>query len=125
YYTTVSLLTALVGYILLYLVPYPPIKKRKLFFHHLVRGALWILTYMMANVPKRHLGKANMDFKKPAIIIANHASFLDILVTVKEDPKLILLTNKWVYYSPVFGKVVQLADYYPVMEGVEPGVEKF
>ncbi len=125
YYTSVSLLVSLVGYILLYLVPYPNIKKRKLFFHHLVCWALRVLTYMMANVSKKHIGRENMDFSKPAIIIANHASFLDILVTVMQHPKLILLTNKWVYYSPVFGKVVQLADYYPVMEGVDPGVEKF
>ncbi len=125
YYVTVSLFASLVGYILLYLVPYPKIKKRKLFFHHVISKALWVLTYMMVNVRKRHVGKENMDFSKPAIIIANHASFLDILVTVMQHPKLILLTNKWVYYSPVFGKVVQLADYYPVMEGVDPAIEKF
>ena len=71
------------------------------------------------------MGRENMDFSKPAIIVANHASFLDILVTVMQHPKLILLTNKWVYYSSVFGKVVQLADYYPVMEGVDPAIEKF
>ena len=125
YYVTVCLFASLVGYILLYLVPYPGIKKRKLFFHHIVCKALWVLTYMMVNVRKKHVGKENMDFSKPAIIIANHASFLDILVTVMQHPKLILLTNKWVYYSPVFGKVVQLADYYPVMEGVDPAIEKF
>lgn len=125
YYVTVSLTVALIGYILLYLVPYPGKKKRKLFFHYLVRNALWVLTYMMVNVRKRHVGRENMDFSKPALIIANHASFLDILVTVMQHPKLILLTNKWVYYSPVFGKVVQLADYYPVMEGVDPAIEKF
>ncbi|HLP49800.1 MAG TPA: 1-acyl-sn-glycerol-3-phosphate acyltransferase [Chitinophagales bacterium] len=125
YYVSVSLFAALVGYILLYLVPYPGIKKRKLFFHYIVRGALWVLTYMMVNVRKRHEGKSNMDFSKPAVIIANHASFLDILVTVMQHPKLILLTNKWVYYSPVFGKVVQLADYYPVMEGADAATEKF
>lgn len=125
YYVTVSLTATLIGYILLYLVPYPNIKKRKLFFHHIVCYALRVLTYMMANVSKRHLGRSNMDFSKPAVIIANHASFLDILVTVMQHPKLILLTNKWVYYSPVFGKVVQLADYYPVMEGVDPATEKF
>jgi uncharacterized protein len=125
YYVTVSLTATLIGYILLYLVPYPNIKKRKLFFHHIVCYALRILTYMMANVSKRHIGRSNMDFSKPAVIIANHASFLDILVTVMQHPKLILLTNKWVYYSPVFGKVVQLADYYPVMEGVDPATEKF
>jgi 1-acyl-sn-glycerol-3-phosphate acyltransferase len=125
YYVTVSLVAALIGYILLYLVPYPGIKKRKLFFHYIVRGALWVLTYMMVNVRKRHEGLQNMDFSKPAVIIANHASFLDILVTVMQHPKLILLTNKWVYYSPVFGKVVQLADYYPVMEGADAATEKF
>lgn len=125
YYVSVSLLASLVGYILLYLVPYPGIKKRKLFFHHIVCNALRVLTYMMVNVCKTHIGRENMDFSKPAIIIANHSSFLDILVTVMQHPKLILLTNKWVYYSPVFGKVVQLADYYPVMEGVDPAIEKF
>ncbi len=125
YYVTVSLVATLIGYILLYLVPYPGIKKRKLFFHYIVRGALWVLTYMMVNVRKRHEGLQNMDFSKPAVIIANHASFLDILVTVMQHPKLILLTNKWVYYSPVFGKVVQLADYYPVMEGADAATEKF
>lgn len=125
YYVTVSLTGAVVGYILIYLVPYPNLKKRKLFFHYLVCYALRILTYMMVNVRKRHEGKENVDFSKPAVIIANHASFLDILVTVMQHPKLILLTNKWVYYSPVFGKAVQLADYYPVMEGVDPGIQKF
>jgi 1-acyl-sn-glycerol-3-phosphate acyltransferase len=125
YYVTVSLVATLIGYILLYLVPYPPIKKRKLFYHYIVRGALWVLTYMMVNVRKRHEGLDNMDFSKPAVIIANHASFLDILVTVMQHPRLILLTNKWVYYSPVFGKVVQLADYYPVMEGADAATEKF
>lgn len=125
YYVTVCLVATLIGYILLYLVPYPNIKKRKLFFHHIMCYALRILTYMMVNVSKRHVGREHLDFSKPAIIIANHASFLDILVTVMQHPKLILLTNKWVYYSPVFGKVVQLADYYPVMEGVDPAIEKF
>jgi 1-acyl-sn-glycerol-3-phosphate acyltransferase len=125
YYVTVCLVATLIGYILLYLVPYPNIKKRKLFFHHIMCYALRILTYMMANVSKRDIGREHLDFSKPAIIIANHASFLDILVTVMQHPKLILLTNKWVYYSPVFGKVVQLADYYPVMEGVDPAIEKF
>ncbi len=125
YFVTVCLLATLVGYILIYLVPFPGKKKRKLFFHFLVCHALRVLTYMMVNVRKTHIGKENMDFSKPAIIIANHASFLDILVTVMQHPKLILLTNHWVYYSPVFGKVVQLADYYPVMQGAGAAIDKF
>jgi len=34
-------------------------------------------------------------------------------------PKLILLTNKWVWNSPVFGMAVRMAEYYPVAEGAE------
>jgi 2-polyprenyl-3-methyl-5-hydroxy-6-metoxy-1,4-benzoquinol methylase len=39
-------------------------------------------------------------------------------------PKVILLTNKWVWNSPVFGAVVRLADYYPVMEGAHDSTEE-
>lgn len=125
YYVFGSLLLTIIGYILLYLVPYPNKKARKRFFHFLVCNCLKSLSYIMMNVRKVHINKESMDFSKPAIIISNHISFLDILVTVMQHPKLILLTNHWVYYSPVFGKVVQLADYYPVMEGVDPAIEKF
>jgi 2-polyprenyl-3-methyl-5-hydroxy-6-metoxy-1,4-benzoquinol methylase len=40
-------------------------------------------------------------------------------------PKLILLTNKWVWHSPIFGGVVRLADYYPVTEGAEDSEHLF
>ena len=38
-------------------------------------------------------------------------------------PKLVLLTNKWVWNSPFFGFVVRMADYYPVMQGAEPSID--
>lgn len=121
---TAFLLTA-IGYILLYLLPFISKQKRKYWYHILLCNFVKSLVYLMANVKKVHINKQNMDFEKPVIIVANHTSFLDILVVAMQNPKLILLTNKWVYYSPFFGKVVQLADYYPVMEGVDPAIEKF
>ncbi len=38
-------------------------------------------------------------------------------------PKLVLLTNKWVWRSPVFGKIVRMAEYYPVADGAEDSIE--
>jgi len=38
-------------------------------------------------------------------------------------PKLILLTNNWVWNSPVFGAVARMADFYPVANGAENSVE--
>jgi 1-acyl-sn-glycerol-3-phosphate acyltransferase len=77
----------------------------------------------MGNVKKQIFNPLNERFEKPAVVIANHQSFLDILVMIMLHPKLVLLTNHWVWNSPVFGFVVRMADYYPVMQGAEPGIE--
>ena len=39
------------------------------------------------------------------------------------NPKLILLTNRWVWRSPVFGIAIRMADYYPVAKGIENSIE--
>jgi 1-acyl-sn-glycerol-3-phosphate acyltransferase len=57
------------------------------------------------------------------VIVSNHQSFLDILSLVMLHPKLILLTNNWVWNSPVFGAVARMADFYPVANGAENSVE--
>ncbi len=124
YFVVGALVLTLSGFLLLYVFPFPKKKHRKLAYHFLLSKFVGSLVYIMVNVRKVHIDKHNMDFSKPAIIIANHMSFLDILVVAMQHPKMILLTNKWVYHSPVFGKVVQLAEYYPVMEGVDPATEK-
>ena len=69
------------------------------------------LVYLMVNVKKKIINVNHENFEKPAVIIANHQSFLDILVLVMLHPKLIMMTNKWVWHSPVFGYVVRMADY--------------
>ena len=61
------------------------------------------------------------NFEKPAILIANHTSFLDILCLGMLKPKTIFLVNDWVYNSPVFGSAAKLAGAYPVSGGIENG----
>ena len=78
----------------------------------------------MGNVKKRIINPGNEQLRQPAVIISNHQSFLDILVSTMLHPKVILLTNQWVWRSPVFGSVVRLADYYPVADGAEGAIEK-
>jgi 1-acyl-sn-glycerol-3-phosphate acyltransferase len=109
----------LIGFILIKVLPFPGIKMRKYWFHWLICQYMKSLVYIPFHVKKVHIGKDQMDFSKPAIIIANHTSFLDILVTVMQHPKIILLTNEWTYNSPLFGKVIQLADYYPTADGTD------
>ena len=39
------------------------------------------------------------------------------------NPKIVFLVSDWVYNSPIFGKGVRLAGFYPVSQGLEGGVE--
>lgn len=75
-------------------------------------------------VRKRVIKNPAEDFSKPAVIIANHTSFLDTLAIAMATHKIIYLVNDWVYESPVFGKLVKALGFYPVSQGIENGIEK-
>lgn len=65
----------------------------------------------------------NEDFQKPAIIIANHNSFLDTLLVGGIHPKCIFIVNEWVNKSPIFGKAIQRAGFYPISQGLEGAID--
>ncbi|MFT4645089.1 MAG: 1-acyl-sn-glycerol-3-phosphate acyltransferase [Planctomycetota bacterium] len=69
------------------------------------------LLYVMFNVTKRFQNKQNLDLSKPSILIANHSSVLDIIITLTISSKVVLVTNKWVYNSPFFGYLVRTAGF--------------
>lgn len=116
-----SFFLTIVG-LILKLIPFQRDRIR-LFFHQLISVFTRWLVYGSANLRVRVEGKSPNAFGEPAIIISNHSSFLDILVSTMMHPRLILLTNKWVWNSPVFGGVVRFAGYYPVVYGAEDSVE--
>lgn len=125
------LLTLVFGFIFLkeflWLIPYTVIyfafgkatetKKQK--YHNLL--------YKRANAIIHHLPgvKFNADgipsdaFEKPAVIIANHQSFLDLLCMLSFTPKLVFLTGDWVWRDPFYGQVVRHAECYPAGDGLE------
>ncbi len=122
YFAVASLLLTLLGFIFVKFNPFNK-EKGKLIYHAIVSKFCWSLLYIMGNVKKKIINPLQEDFSKPAVIICNHQSFLDILATVMLHPKLILLTNHWVWNSPVFGAVVRMADYYPVMQGAQSSID--
>lgn len=98
-------------------------KSTRLLFHKAIRENIALILRLGLNF-KRHYINHESHYQSPAVIIANHQSHLDILLSARFSPKVILLTNDWVWNSPVFGAVVRLADFYPVDSGVEVGVAK-
>ncbi|MBP6624735.1 MAG: methyltransferase domain-containing protein, partial [Chitinophagaceae bacterium] len=123
YYVSGCLLVTLIGFILTKCLPFNK-DKLKYLYHVVICKMMWSLLYIMANARKTFANKAEAHFEKPAVIIANHSSFLDLLRIISLNPKILLMTNKWVWRSPVFGALVRMADYYPVEEGAEESIDK-
>ena len=98
-------------------------EKGKLVYHFIIAKFAGSMIYIMINVKKEIIDRDNANFSEPAIIICNHQSFLDILSMLMLSPKLIFLTNDWVWNSPVFGAVARMADFYPVARGAENSIE--
>lgn len=73
-------------------------------------------------VKKRVIKNPAEDFSRPAVIIANHTSFLDTLAIAMATHKIIYLVNDWVYESPVFGRLVRALGFFPVSQGIENGM---
>ncbi len=108
-----------------FLLPIIPVgKKVKMgWFHSIIVAFKRSVLYSHPLVKKKVFNPHGETFGRPAIIVANHSSFLDILAAGMLHPKVIFLVNDWVYNSPIFGKVVRLAGGYPVSQGIENGLE--
>jgi len=122
YFAIGSWLVTLLGFIILKLNPFAG-RRTRYFYHWVLSHYTWSVIYIMGNVHKKIINPQNEDFSRPCIMIANHQSFLDILVMTMLHPKVILLTNNWVWKSPVFGQLVRMAGYYPVAKGIENSID--
>ncbi len=123
YYTVGAILLTVIG-VILTRINFIHLEKGKKIYHWILSKFTWSLLHIMGNIKKVTINTTGEDFKKPAVIISNHQSFLDILMSTALTPNVVLLTNQWVYNSPLFGYVVKMADYYPVAEGAEASIDK-
>lgn len=123
YYGLVGVLFSLIIRLFMIVAPVSKLKKYKVFS----KGMSWFMTsvlYLNPFVKKGLINRTGEDFSKPAIIISNHTSFLDTLAIGMINPNIVFLINDWVYNSPIFGKVVRMAGFYPVSQGIENSLDK-
>jgi len=98
--------------------------EKKLRFHLLLH---WVARFVVMRIPHVKTTYNNFDksiFDKPAVIICNHQSHIDLMCIMSLTPKLIILTNDWVWNSPYFGRMIRYADFYPVSNGIENAMGK-
>ena len=122
YYGLGGFLLSIIGEIVMKIVPFSK-EKKMVWFRKTMSKFMDSVMFSNPFVSKKVVNTFQEKFEKPAIIIANHTSFLDTLVIGMLHHKIIFLVNDWVYNSPFFGRAVKLAGFYPVSQGLEGGVE--
>lgn len=95
----------------------------KLLYHYLIMYFTRSLIYGVFIVKKNYLNPTGENLTRPAIIVANHQSVLDILVLLAAHPRVLLFTNDWVWNSPFLGPVVRMAGFFNVSNGVEESLD--
>ncbi len=98
--------------------------RREASIHSITR---WFTHWFMVVMPTARRVKINEqgeDFSKPALIIANHQSFIDILLLLGLSSKFVMVTNSWVWNSPFFGKIVRFLGFFHTADGYENSIDK-
>ena len=109
---------------LLYILLVPRSEKKRYRYHQMITWAMRAALKLLPGV-KFHLNnEVGETFDKPAVIIANHQSHLDLLCTIMLHPKVVLLTTDWVWKNPVYALVIRFAEYYPVSAGFGKNLER-
>ena len=122
YFDLGGLLFSVYGWIVLKLNPKAHLKKQ-LGLHKVTSQFMKSVLYTNPFLKKKVINPYNEIFEKPAILIANHTSFLDILAMGMLHPKLIYLVKDHVYNSSIIGSAAKLHGAYPVSGGVDTGEE--
>lgn len=94
-------------------------ERRLILFHRLINRSLGLMVKLLPGIDFTLNNEAGENFTRPAVIISNHQSHLDLLCLLLMNERIVVLTNRWVWRNPLYGWIIRLAEYYPVANGLE------
>lgn len=99
-------------------------EEKKLRYHKKIQRTSAFLLRCLPGA-KFRLNQIQADaFEKPAVVISNHQSNLDLLCMMSLTPKIVFLTNDWVWKNLFFRALIRNAEYYPVSDGMEKNLPR-
>lgn len=99
-------------------------EKKRMGFHRFVRWATEWVIYRVPGTHYRYNNKTGETFEKPAVIICNHQAHLDLMCVLMMSPRIVVLTNDWVWKNPLYGFILRYGEFYPVSDGLDANLER-
>ena len=99
-------------------------EARKLKYHQLLQRLSRFVIHHVPGVQFCLQNRIGETFEQPAVVISNHQSHLDLMCLMMLTPKIVFLTNDWVWHNPFYGMVIHRAEFYPVSDGIEHHVDQ-
>jgi 1-acyl-sn-glycerol-3-phosphate acyltransferase len=77
---------------------------------HMIARAL-IRYFPYRDSERTFIGMEGTSFDRPAVIVANHVSILDVFVMLSLSTEMVMMVKRWVWNWPVVGWLVRAAGY--------------
>lgn len=103
----------------LYFISHKPSDRSRLFFHRMLRRGTRLILKLLPGAKFRYENPSGEDFSKPAVVICNHQSHLDLMAMISISEKLVFLTNDREWHSLLYGMIIRRAEYLPASRGFE------
>lgn len=97
----------------------PSTEKKKLRYHVFLQKLSKFFIYHIPGTRFSWSNPEGEDFSKPAVYICNHQSHFDVLAVMMLTPKVVILTNDWVWKNPFYGALIHRAEFYPASNGYD------
>ncbi len=111
------------NFLILCLFPIPISRKKKQKVVRIFMRSYLIQFLKLVNFWDPVKIEGQLDLSQPRIIIANHQSFLDLILLTTFDLRIIFVTKSWVNRNPIFGLMTTYSGFYDVDEGTEQMTE--
>ena len=101
---------------------YRPLQKiwnGERFYHRLLQRISGFVIRHVPGVKFKEINQTGERFDRPAVIVCNHQSHLDLMCLMQLSPKIIVLTNDWVWNNIYYGSVIHTAEFRPVSNGYD------
>ena len=99
-------------------------EEKKLRYHRLLQKVSNCVIHRVPGVKFYMENRVGETFEKPAVVICNHQSHLDLMCLMMLTPRIVFLTNDWVWHNPFYGMVIHKAEFYPVSDGIEAHLDQ-